>query len=79
MLDIANRGRLTDLLGIVLLLAATPAPACEKTDILTLENGDHLIGEIIPLERGRLAEATADQAVAGEGRPSKRSGETDQM
>jgi len=57
-LDIANRGRRTYLLGIVLLLAATPAPACDKTDVLTLENGDHLIGEIIQLERGRLEIAT---------------------
>jgi hypothetical protein len=53
-LDVANRGRLTYLHGIVLLLAATPPPACYKADVLTLENSDRLIGEIIELKHGRL-------------------------
>jgi Protein of unknown function, DUF481 len=52
--DIANRGHLTGLFGSVLLLAATSTVARDKTDVVTLENGDRLTGEIIQLEHGRL-------------------------
>jgi uncharacterized protein DUF481 len=52
--DIANRGRLADLLIVGLLFAATPAAARDKTDVVTLENGDRLTGEIIQLEHGQL-------------------------
>jgi Protein of unknown function, DUF481 len=41
-------------LAAFVLLAATPALAREKTDVVTLENGDRLTGEIIQLEHGQL-------------------------
>jgi hypothetical protein len=39
---------------IVLLFAAAPLLAREKTDVVTLKNGDRLTGEIIQLEHGQL-------------------------
>jgi hypothetical protein len=39
---------------IVLLFAALPVWAREKTDVVTLENGDRLTGEIIQLEHGQI-------------------------
>jgi len=46
-------GRFAAALGMVLLLAA-PALARDRTDIVMLENGDRLTGEIIQLEHGQL-------------------------
>jgi hypothetical protein len=39
---------------MVLLFAAPPAPARDKADVVTLQNGDRLTGEIIRLEHGQL-------------------------
>jgi hypothetical protein len=47
-------GRFAAALGFVLLLSATAALARDKTDIVMLENGDRLTGEIIQLEHGQL-------------------------
>ncbi|MGO9932685.1 MAG: DUF481 domain-containing protein [Steroidobacteraceae bacterium] len=48
-------GRLATAWGmIVLLFAAIPALARDKTDVVTLQNGDRLTGEIIQLEHGQL-------------------------
>ncbi|HWX78947.1 MAG TPA: DUF481 domain-containing protein [Steroidobacteraceae bacterium] len=47
-------GRFAAALGFVLLLAATSALARDRTDIVMLDNGDHLTGEIIQLEHGQL-------------------------
>jgi hypothetical protein len=45
------------LVGLVVLLAATPALAV-KTDVVVLKNGNDLTGEIEQLERGRLQLST---------------------
>jgi hypothetical protein len=47
-------GRFAAALGFVLLLAATSALARDRTDIVMLDNGDRLTGEIIQLEHGQL-------------------------
>jgi hypothetical protein len=47
-------GRFAAALGFVLLFSATTAPARDRTDIVMLENGDRLTGEIIQLEHGQL-------------------------
>jgi hypothetical protein len=46
--------RLAALATFALLFATAPALAREKTDVVTLENGDRLTGEIIQLEHGQL-------------------------
>ncbi len=48
------------LLAIALLVAATPALAREKDDILILRNGDHVTGEIKSMSRGKLDLSTDD-------------------
>lgn len=45
---------LAALVTLVLLFAGAPSLAREKTDVVTLENGDRLTGEIIQLEHGQL-------------------------
>lgn len=46
--------------AVVLILAASPAGAQGKTDVVTLANGDHITGEVERLERGRLQFDTDD-------------------
>ena len=46
-------------LGLSFALAASPALAA-KTDVVVLQNGDHLTGEVQQLERGRLQLKTDD-------------------
>ena len=48
------------LLAAALLVAAFPASAREKTDVVILRNGDHLTGEIKGMERGKLDFNTDD-------------------
>jgi hypothetical protein len=48
------------LLAATLLLAALPAAAREKTDVVTLPNGDRLTGEIKGMTRGKLDFLTDD-------------------
>ena len=48
------------LLAIALLLAATPALARVKDDVVILRNGDHLSGEIKSMSRGKLDLSTDD-------------------
>src|SRR5271167_4560769 len=51
----ADRGsRFAAALGLGLLLAAASAWGRDKTDIVMLDNGDRLTGEIIQLEHGQL-------------------------
>lgn len=45
---------------ILAFLAATPAFAQPKTDVITLANGDHITGEIKGLDRGRVEYSTDD-------------------
>jgi hypothetical protein len=47
-------------LAIALLVAAFPAFAREKTDVVVLRNGDHLTGEIKGMARGKLDFNTDD-------------------
>jgi hypothetical protein len=49
-----NIGPVTAGAMIVLLFAAAPLEARDKTDVVTLLNGDRLTGEIIQLEHGQL-------------------------
>ena len=44
----------------LLVLLAEPASAQPKTDVVVLGNGDHITGEIVILERGRLEFKTDD-------------------
>ncbi|HEU4928432.1 MAG TPA: hypothetical protein VFU38_01280, partial [Candidatus Krumholzibacteria bacterium] len=44
---------------LLLLLAATPALA-QKTDVITLQNGDRITGDVERLERGRIEFSTDD-------------------
>jgi len=44
---------------LLVLIAAAPA-AAQKTDVITLANGDHITGEIKALERGRVEFSTDD-------------------
>jgi len=44
-------------------LGAEPAAAAPRTDTVELANGDHLTGEVLALERGRLQFKTDDAAV----------------
>jgi hypothetical protein len=44
----------------LVLLIGTAATAREKTDTLTLKNGDSITGEIVKLEYGKLAFKTSD-------------------
>jgi hypothetical protein len=48
------------LLAAALLVAALPASAREKTDVVILRNGDHLTGEIKGMSRGKLDLLTDD-------------------
>jgi hypothetical protein len=48
------------LLAAAILVAAFPASAREKTDVVILRNGDHLTGEIKGMERGKLDFNTDD-------------------
>ncbi len=48
------------LLAAALLLAALPAAARDKTDVLVLRNGDRITGEIKGMARGKLELATDD-------------------
>ena len=48
------------LLAAALLMAALPASAREKTDVVILSNGDHLTGEIKGMSRGKLDLLTDD-------------------
>jgi hypothetical protein len=48
------------LLAAALLLAALPAAAREKTDVVVLRNGDRLTGEIKGMSRGKLDLSTDD-------------------
>lgn len=45
---------------IIVLVAAAPALAQPKTDVVTLANGDRITGEIVRLERGRVELKTDD-------------------
>ncbi len=48
------------LLATALLVAALPAGARDKTDVVILSNGDHLTGEIKGMSRGKLDFNTDD-------------------
>jgi hypothetical protein len=48
------------LLAAALLVAAVPASARDKTDVVILRNGDHLTGEIKGMSRGKLDFNTDD-------------------
>lgn len=50
-----NRLRLVHALAAVLLFVALPAPAlAQKTDTITVRNGDRMVGEMKDLKRGQL-------------------------
>ncbi|HEX7019760.1 MAG TPA: DUF481 domain-containing protein [Gemmatimonadaceae bacterium] len=56
--------RLACLLGVIWLGAAfPPAAAAQKTDVVTLANGDRITGEVKGLDRGRLEFSTDDAGV----------------
>lgn len=54
--SVRRRGRIVALIGacLTLLLPAGGCLAADKTDVIELDNGDHLTGEIKKLERGLL-------------------------
>ncbi|UCC82723.1 MAG: DUF481 domain-containing protein [Gemmatimonadota bacterium] len=47
-------------LALVVLPLAVPSLLAQKTDVVILENGDHITGEIKELTRGRLSYSTDD-------------------
>jgi hypothetical protein len=52
--DHARGGRLAGLILLGLMFTATYAAARDKSDVVMLENGDRITGEIIQLEHGQL-------------------------
>lgn len=54
------RGLPGTLLAVLLLAAALPAAAREKTDVIVMRNGDRFTGEIKTMARGKLELATDD-------------------